>query len=109
MSYLYSCFCDQLYWGYADNWFYSNSSNMNIVGNAFDKVIPYYQIDSEYARAITEGWPDSNVSSEFSNEMLKDTPSKDLVKWEKWHCIDNHKYYKWYFIDTGLYKKSKFV
>ena len=109
MNYLYSCFWDQLNWGYADHWFYSNSINMDIVGNAFDKVIPYYQIDSEYARAVTEGWPDSNTSSEFSNEMLKDLPSKHLVKWEKWHCIDNHKYYKWYFIDEGLYKKSKFV
>ena len=109
MNFLYSCFWNQLNWGYADHWFYSNSANMDIVGNAFDKVVSYYQSGSDYSKAITNGWPHSNNQNEFSNEMLKDDPSEDLVKWEKWHCIDNHKYYKWYFLDTGLYKKSKFV
>jgi len=109
MSYLYSCYWDQLNWGFADHWFYSNSSNIDLTGDAFDKVVEYYQPNSSYYKAITDGWPDSNTRNEFSNEMLNPNPSEHLVKWDKWHCIDNHKYYKWYFIDTGLYKKCKFV
>ena len=109
MNCLYSFYWDQLNYGYGDHWFYSNSENMDIVGDAFNKVVDYYQINSKYAQSVTTGWPHSNAEDEFSNERLRESPTKKLVKFPKWHCIDNHKFYKWYFIDTDLYDKSKFV
>ena len=109
MKFLYSAFWDQMNWGYADHWFYSNSENMDLVGTAYDKALEYYDKDSDYVKAITTGWPDSNSEDEFSNEKMKDDKSVNLAVFDKWGCIDNHKLYKWFFMDTGLYDKSKFL
>jgi hypothetical protein len=109
MNYVYSAYWDQLNHGYADHWFFSNSSNMNLLSLAFDKVKEYYQPDSEYVKRVTGGWPDSNSYNEFSNEFFLIKKSLTLKKFPLWGCIDNHKLYKWYFIETGLYDKSKFV
>jgi len=97
--------------GYADHWFYSNSHNMDIVGNLYDKVMEYYQENSEYVKAVTQGWPESNAFDEFSNECMNTTTerSSQLVTFPKWGCIDNHKLYKWYFMETGLHNISKYI
>ena len=109
MDYVYSAFWDQLNHGYADHWFFSNSKNMDLLSKLFDKVVDYYQPDSEYSKSITQGWPDSNKYNNFSNEFFLDKKSLSLMTWPMWACIDNHKLYKWYFIKTGLYEKSKFI
>ena len=108
MNYVYSAFWDQLNHGYADHWFFSNSHNMNIVSKLYDKVIQYYQKDSEYVKRVTTGWPDSNIDNEFSNEFFQKSKSAQK-KFPLWGCIDNHKLYKWYFIDSGIYNISKFI
>jgi len=117
MSKLYSSMWDQLNAGYADQWFYSNQENIKTLATAYNKALEYLTPGSEYEKALTEAWPDSwqfNVHSmtdprQFTNERLKSEPSKKLMKYPKWRCIDNHLFYKWFCIDTGLYKISEFV
>jgi hypothetical protein len=111
MNYLYSAYWDQLNHGYADHWFYSNSKNMDLVGGLYDRVFEYYQTDSGYTKAVTEGWPESNAQDEFSNERLKESKARteNLKVFERWGCIDNHKLYKWDFMQTGLHAKSKYI
>lgn len=119
MDFFYSAMWDQLNAGYADQWLYSGPENMKLVASIYDKAMEYFQKGSDYERAVTEGWPDSqeidNMSSsdqrQFSNEMFK-TPEEratNLMKYPRWQCINNHLLYKWFSIDTGLYERSKFV
>ena len=109
MNFVYSAYWNQLNHGFADHWFFSNSSNMDKLSMLFDKVKDYYQPDSNYAQSVTTGWPDSSHYDEFSNEFFLQIKSPKLKSFPKWACIDNHKLYKWYLMDTGLYEKSKFI
>ncbi len=109
MNFLYSAFWNQLNHGFADHWFYSNSKNMDKVSRLYDKVVEYYQLDSEYVEKVTNGWPDSNSYDDFSNEFFNSHKCNSPKTWPLWACIDNHKLYKWYFIDSGLYNKCKFI
>tara|TARA_R100000152_G_C6782181_1_gene218843 strand:- start:10652 stop:11476 length:825 start_codon:yes stop_codon:yes gene_type:complete len=109
MNYVYAADWNQHNWGYPDHWFYSSSENMDLVATAYDKVLEYYQPDSEYTKSVTTGWIDSNKDDQFSNEIYKENKSKNLVCFPKWQCIDNHKFYKWFFYDVGLYSKTKFL
>ena len=111
MNFIYAADWNQHNWGYPDHWFYSNSKNMNIVGQAFDKVVEYYNPKSEYVYSVTLGWPDSNLNDGFSNEIYKnkEDTTHNLMCFERFHCIDNHKFYKWFFIDNLLYDKTKFL
>ena len=111
MNKLYAAYWNQMNWGYADHWFYSSSENMDLVGTAYDKISTYYKPDSDYCKSITEGWFDSNAEDEFSNEHMKveEIRTDNLVKFDKWQCIDNHKFYKWFFKDVGLYEKTCYV
>jgi hypothetical protein len=109
MQFLYSAFWDQLNHGFADHWFFSSSENIDLLSEMYDGAFEYYQPDSAYANSVTEGWIDSNILDEFSNEMLKDSKSSFLKTHPRWGCIDNHKLYKWHLIVTGLYEKCKFI
>ena len=111
MTRLHAAYWNQMNWGYADHWFYGNKDVMNLVGSAYDKVGEFYQPDSDYVESITSGWIDSNASDPFSNEQLKKASdrSKNLMTFDKWQCIDNHKFYKWYFLKCGLYEDTKFM
>lgn len=119
MSCLYSAMWDQLNAGYADQWFYSNSENTDLLATAYDKCFEYFCPGSKYEQKLTQGWPDScmidnlnrNDPRQFTNEVLKkvDQKSKDLMKYPKWQCINNHILYKWFCFDVGLYQKSRFV
>jgi hypothetical protein len=108
LSKLHMKYWNQFNWGIADHWFYSNSKTMDDVGNLFDKLESYYQKDSDYVKAVTEGWPESNANNEFSNEIFLENKTDNLIKFDKWHCVDNHKVYKWFFHETGLSKKIGF-
>lgn len=100
-------------------WFFSNYENMKLLATAYDRCYEYFLPNSMYELAVTTGWPDSqmmgNLNSQdpgqFSNEVLKPREQrvKNLMKYPKWQCINNHILYKWFFIDSGLYKKSRFV
>lgn len=119
MNYLYCAIFDQLNAGYPDQWYYSNSSNMDLLGTFYDKVISYFQENSEYEKALTTGWPDSNFfdnnsttdPKQFTNEILKseDQRSKNLMKYPRWMLINNHCMQKFFAIDVGLYKKTRFI
>lgn len=108
LSKLHMKYWDQFNWGIPEHWFYSNSKTMNLVGSLYDKLQEYYQKDSDYVKAVTVGWPESNANYEFSNEIFQKNKSKNLVKFAKWHCVDNHKIYKWFFHETGLSKNKGF-
>jgi hypothetical protein len=111
MQQMHVAYWDQTNWGYPDHWFYSNSKNMDILGTAYDKIQKYYSPDSDYVQSVTTGWFDSNAEDEFSNEQMKpiDQRSQNLVVFDRWQCIDNHKLYKWFFKDVGLYEKTNFI
>ena len=70
MDYVYSAMWNQLNAGYADMWFYSNSKNMAILAQAYDKMYKHFLPNSEYERALTTGWYDSD-SEQFTNERFK--------------------------------------
>ncbi len=119
MKYLYSSMWDQLNAGFADQWFFSSWENMSKLAMAYDYAFDAFKPGSDYEKAVTEGWFDSqpidNMSSadqrQFSNEMLKDISERsvELMKYPLWQCINNHLYYKWFLREIGLYDKSRFV
>lgn len=117
MNYVYSAMWDQLNAGYADQWLYSNSLNMDIVATLYDKCFEYFREGSDYEKMLTTGWRDSvpvnNMDSrdpgQFTNECLQKHKSRQLMKYPKWQMINNHLLYKFFMIDTGLYEKSRFV
>jgi len=117
MSFLYSAMWDQLNAGYADQWFYSNSENIDLLATAYDKCFDYFRPGSTYEQKVIRGWPDSckidtlnrNDVGQFTNEIFKNQKSRTLMKYPKWQCINNHILYKWFCLDVGLYQKSRFV
>ena len=117
MDYVYSAMWTQLNAGYADQWFYSSSENMDLLGSLYDKCFEYFKENSNYEKMLTTGWLDSvpinNMDSrdpgQFTNECLKINKSKYLMKYPKWQMINNHLLYKFFMIDTGLYEKSRFI
>ncbi|MES2677049.1 MAG: hypothetical protein V4612_01870 [Pseudomonadota bacterium] len=110
MNYIYSAMWDQLNCGYADQWFYSSSENINKIADLYDKSLQYFLPQSNYIKALNH-WPDSNSEDEFSNEFFKseDFKSKSLFQYKLENAINNHAMYKWFFIDSNLYSLSRFV
>ncbi len=110
MSYIYSAMWDQINCGYADQWFYSSSENIDKVAGLYEKSLEYFSPDSNYIKALSV-WPDSNIDDEFSNEFFKseEFKSKNLYQYKLEKAINNHAMYKWFFIDSNLYSLSKFV
>lgn len=110
MNYMYSAMWDQLNAGYADQWFYGSSENMDLLGTMYDKALYYFTLDSNYQKALFD-WPDSDALNEFSNQMFlpEEEKTKNRVKYNLQNVINNHLMHKWFFIDSGLYQKSKFV
>jgi len=98
MDSLHCAFWDQFNHGLPDHWFYGNSSVMTKIADLYEDVATYYDKDSEYVDSCLNGWVDSNLTEQFSNEGFKkyEDRSKDLYKWNRWQCIDNHKLYKWH-------------
>lgn len=111
MNYIYSAMWQQLNAGYADQWFYSSSENINILRHFGTYGVVDFKVGSDYNKALNNGWFDSNTSNEFSNERMKpvEQRSKNLMKYPTWQMINNHLYHKWFFQKVGLYEVSKFV
>ena len=93
---LHCAYWNQFNHGLPDHWFYSNSSIMTKIADMYDSALEYYKKDSDYVRSCLNGWIDSNQDEQFSNECLKQNKTKNLLKWDRWQCIDNHKLYKWH-------------
>ena len=110
MNHIYSAMWDQLNCGYADQWFYSNSENIDKIAGLYEKSLEYFLPNSNYIKALSN-WPDSNSGDEFSNEFFKsqDFKSKNPYQYKIENAINNHAMYKWFFIDLKLYSLSRFV
>lgn len=111
MKYLYSAMWQQLNAGYADQWFYSNSDNMNVFLGMYNHALHDFKVGSDYNKALNLGWFDSNAVDEFSNERLKPENERttNLMKYPTWQIINNHLYHKWFLNRVDLYEMSKFV
>jgi len=109
MEFIYSAMWDQLNAGYADQWFFSNSANIDKLGTMYSASLEYLRPYSFYFTMLTGGWPESNSNDEFSNERLGGPGTFYPVKYPRWQMINNHILHKWHFIQTGLYEKSKFL
>ena len=120
MSYMYSAMWNQINAGMADQWFYSNSENMDKFIDLYDKMSSYLTADSGYEKAVCgiDGWPDSNRFThpsedprQFTNEVLLPANKKSTtpMQYPRWECINNHLMHKYFMIDTGLYKKCRYL
>lgn len=110
MTYIYSAMWMQLNAGLGDQWFYSNQENMEKMSKMYDMALKdYFQPDSKYELAITNGWIDSNEDNKFSNEVLSENKTNNLFKYPKWQIINNHIIHKWHLINVGIYEKSKYI
>jgi hypothetical protein len=110
MSFIYSAMWKQLNAGYADQWFFSDSKNIDLLGTMYEEALTnYFQKDSEYQSAIMNGWFDSNRVDQYSNEILKQEKAIFLYKYPRWQMINNHILHKWHIFKIGLYDKSKFI
>lgn len=110
MNYIYSAMWKQTNAGYADQWFFSNQENMEKLSTMYDQALTdYFHIGSDYQKAITEGWVDSNSRDELSNERFTPSDNVSLMVYPRWQMINNHIIHKWHFISTGLYEKSRFI
>lgn len=111
MNYFYSSMWHQLNAGYTDMWFFSSSKNMDKIILMFDKTKEYLRKDSDYIKALTTGWPDSNADDSFSNEFFKENKDKStkLKTYQAQDAHNNHIMHKWFFMDVGLYEISKFT
>jgi len=118
-QYIYSAQWNQHNAGYADMWFWSNPENMSKLGEAYPEMEKHFKPNSQYEKAVTQGWPDSCMmdnnnnrdSGQFTNERFlpEDQKAKQLMKYPLWQCVNNHLYHKWFFMESGLYEKSKFL
>ncbi len=109
MNYYYFPYWMQMNAGLGDQHFYSNSENINRFIYMGDEAINDFKLGSKYHDLLVNGWPDSNADDEFSNEVLKENKSNNLVKYPTWQIINNHLYYKYYMIKNNIYDKIKYI
>ena len=112
MNYLYQAYWNQTNAGASDHWFYSNSYNIDILGELYNNIFHYLTPGSEYSTWCKEGWPLSNTNDELSNEMFKTPPSNNLKKLTSGDTIlvNNHCIYKYHLMKNHLWEtKSIFL
>lgn len=111
MTRIYSAQWSQHDAGYADQWFYSSQSNIELLGKMADECPNYFQVGSGYLQWLEAGITDSDTTDEFANvrlrEPLANRPAMVKRSWRS--AVDNHMLHKFYFIQTGLYSKSEFT
>lgn len=111
-QYVYSAFWKQLNAGFADFWFISNTSNMNLIANMYHYVLEKaFKLNSDYLLAF-ENWPDSNINDEFSNEILNDNSKlikPQNIQYSPIYACNNHLLIKFYFMTNSLYNDCKFL
>ena len=106
MNNLYQSNWNQTNAGSSDHWYYSNSKNIDMVGDLYNKLKNYLTPDSEYSKWCREGWPISNQDNEFSNELFQDEKSKNLRKMVNGETIlvNNHALYKYHFMKNNMWE-----
>ena len=91
-KHIYSALWNQNNSGVADQWFYGNTPNMEILSKMFPECIEYLLNDSSYLRMLAEGIPFSSEVNEFSNEMFRpariDKPKPRTIP--RIDALDNH-------------------
>jgi hypothetical protein len=112
MSKFYQVYWDLFNEGPADMWFYSNSENMDCFAHLYDKALTeYLQLGSDYAAAVTTGWPESSAGQYRTNELLK-PPEKRATNLHKYppHMVVNAiLLMKWFLIDHGQWENSELL
>ena len=111
MDKIYQAYWDQTNAGVTDHWFYGSSKLMDQVGDLYNHVIDYLQPDSGYIEASENGWPLSDNSNEFSNELFKpesERSTKPQLRGRYWQ-LNNHCLYKWHFMEMGKWNLSDCV
>jgi hypothetical protein len=116
-NYLYTTDWDQKNAGYGDMWFYGSKEIMSRYVEIYEKALNDFKPNSEYERALTIGWPDSNwyeVNNfhdvrQFSNETDKDNKNRHLMTYPRWRMPDSHLHHKWFCIDNNLYDLTRWV
>ena len=116
MSYVYQAWWTQINAGASDHWFYSNSANIDILGDLYNELPKYLAPDSDYTKQCQTGWPLSNAHDKLSNELEKLNDSKnisnDLATYTRGNVIhvNNHCLYKHHMMEHNLWiDKSKFL
>ena len=112
MTHFYQVYWDLFNEGPADMWFYSNSENMECFSTLYDKTLQeYLQIGSEYSKAVTTGWPESNAFSFRSNEIEKkiEDREKNLYKYPSHMVVNAILLMKWFLMDNNLWNNSKLL
>lgn len=108
MNYIYCPYWDQFNIGFPDMWFYSSSTNIKYLSDIYDSTLIYLQRNSKYLNSMISGWPLSNHSNIFSNEIFSDTPQSSL-KFDPSEALNNHMLHKWFFYDKNLLSKFKYL
>jgi hypothetical protein len=96
----------QLNCGFPDMWFYMNRAAINY----YKKILNGYINDitnksSEYIEMMQSGWPLSRSfelhsmldHNQYSNEIFKNNPTCNLMKYPDWEVPNLHSYYKYFF------------
>ena len=112
MAHFYQVYWDLFNEGPADMWFYSSSENMECFSTLYDKTLQdYLQIGSEYSKAVTTGWPESNAFSFRSNEIEKkiEDREKNLYKYPSHMVVNAILLMKWFLMDNNLWNNSKLL
>ena len=110
MDYIYCKWWNQLNNGLAEQWFYSNSNNINVISNLYSRYFIWFRENSKYYNTLLK-WPDSNSYNQFSNEVELPPSQKhdDLQKIDIEYAANNHVIYKYFFIEQNLYHKLVFL
>ena len=100
----YSSFHKQLNIGPNDQWFYSNSKNMDMLFSLFNELRRYFLNDSEFLKSAENGWINSNEHDLYSCEILYNTNSTNNSQKINigWIC-NAHLIYKWFFYIRDLW------
>ena len=108
MGNLYQAYWPQTNAGASDHWFYSNSNNINALGDLYNVIFEYLQPDSEYSNWCKEGWPLSNSQDEFSNELFRDSPTLSSRKLTSGNTVlvNNHCIYKYHLMKHNLWENN---
>ncbi len=112
MSKFYQVYWDLFNEGPADMWFYSSSENMASFATLYDKTLmEYLQLGSEYAKNVTEGWPQSSSNNFRSNEWLKPLTQRtsNLHQYPPSMVVNAILLMKWFLMDQGLWEKSELL
>ena len=112
-SFIYSSMFNQLNAGPQDQWFYSNSKNMDIIFSLYDNLEEYFKTDSDFVLSANNDWIDSNINDRLSCELLLPKDKKNNIgeKIPLGYISNGHLIYKWHLYINNLWnlENLKFI